>query len=307
MKKDILFIIPLYYTSHFIERFHQYLVESDTNYSYDVYLCCSNHSISQASKTKAKQYGYLFQERENFGGGEGMLWFIQNKSGIDLTSYKYIWYYEESCEPLRANWIDKLINDIQKGSGIVGWDWHFEARKRPHQIRHSLIDTKGNIMIANENTALTGKDAQGNPFNMTWDTPGYRDETFVVRSEDFIEFKYPDASDPFWQERNGVRGYGVRAERYWWDMKYEKIHKFKFHSPNIQWFIFHKYQIYPSPYNIYFNYFREIPYKLRISDSYKPSTLLVRSIKNRISSFVPQLLRTVNTVKKVLWYKYFIR
>lgn len=305
--KDILFIVPLYYTPHFIERFNQYIVESKTQYTYDVYLCCSNPSIAEESRRKAEQYCYIFQSRDNFGGGEGALWYAQKKSGIDFSFYKYVWYYEESCEPVRSGWVDKLIDGLNSGIGIAGWDWHFEARNRPHQIQHKFVDTRGNIMIANENTTKSGIDPQGNSFNMTWDTPGYRDETFVVSARDFIEFQYPDASDIFWQDRNGVRGYGVRAERYWWDTQHTNVHGFKFQSPNIQWFIFDKYKMYPSPFNYYYSYFREIPYELRISSTYKPSLIFIRYLKNKISTFFPHILRTINTARKVLRYKYFVK
>ncbi len=297
--KDILFIVPLYYTSNFIERFKQYLGESKTKYSYDVYLCCSNPEIFEESRKKAHEYGYIFQERPNYGGGEGALWFLQKKSGIDISKYRYVWYFEESCEPVRASWVDKFIGDMDKGASIVGWDWHFEGRKRHDQIKHKFTDDKGNIMIAYENTLTSGLDAEGNVFDKTWDIPCYRDETFVVRAKDFIDFDYPDVSDDFWEKRNGIRGYGIRAERFWWDMKDVHVHGFKFPSPSIQWFIFQKYKRFPTPYNKYFSYFWEMPYQLRKSSSYRPAPIILRQIKNCVRSFFPWLLRTGNIIKKL--------
>ncbi len=301
--KDILFIVPLYYTSHFIERFRQYLIESKTNYSYDVYLCCSNPLITEESKELAKKYGYIFEERGNYGGGEGSLWFLQKKSQINLNSYRYIWYFEESCEPVKKDWVERLVGDMDKGLNLVGWDWHFNGRKRLHQIKHQFKDKNGNIMVAFENTKETGNDPEGNSFEKTWDTACYRDETFIVRAKDFIQFEYPDASDPFWETRNGTRGYGIRAERFWWDMADQKIHYFKYHSPNIQWYILNKYHNFPSPYNIYYSYFREIPMSNRKSNHYIPKPIFLRYTINTLKTLIPFLARNVYTFIRIVKYK----
>lgn len=282
--KDILFLIPVYYTPHFIDRFQQYLVESKTSRSYDVYVCCSNHAIAEETKKKAQKYGFIFQERENFGGGEGALWFLQKKSGIDVSSYRYFWYFEESCEPIRNSWVDKLVGDLDKGACLVGWDWNPTGKRRPGQIKHVFQDGKGNKMTACENTPQSGQDTAGNPFNKIWDTPGYRDETFVIRAADFTEFDYPDASDDFWEKRYGsVRGYGVRAERMWWNINEQNIHGIKYPSPNIQWYILRKYNYVPPAKNVYFWYFRELPIELRKSDSYAPKKIAARYLQNIIS------------------------
>lgn len=296
--KDILFLIPLYYTAHFIERFKKYLDEGATRYSYDVYLCCSNPKIGEESRKKSEEYGFLYQERGNFGGGEGALWFLQKKSNIALSKYRYIWYFEESCEPIHRDWINRLIGDMDGGASLVGWDWHFEARKRKGQIMHRSQDDKGNKLIAYENTIKTGNDPEGNSLNKIWDVAGYRDEMFIVRSKDFIEFDYPDASDPFWEERNGVRGYGVRAERMWWDMREENIHHCKFPSPNIQWYVLNKYNDFPSKKNIYFWYFRELPIGLRRSVIYVPMYLPVRRALHVLRNFLPQIMVKIHGLLK---------
>ena len=94
--------------------------------------------------------------------------------------------------------------------------------------------------------------------------------TVPGKGVDFMEFDYPDASDPFWEKTAGIRMYGVRAERSWWDMKDQNIHGFKFQSPNIQWYVLNKYNKFPSKKNIYYWYFRELPLKLRKSKTYDP-------------------------------------
>jgi len=274
--KDILFLVPIYYSPRFVDRFRHYLLESKTSCSYDVYFCCSNAQIAEETEKKAKQYGYIFQERDNFGGGEGALWFLQKKSGIGLSQYRYIWYYEESCEPIRRDWIDRLVNDMDKGATLVGWDWHLEAKKRHGQIKHEFYDRQGNKIIAHENTKDTGTDAAGNTLEKTWDTPGYRDETFVVSSKDFLEFEYPDASVNFWEKWGGFRSYGVRAERMWWKVEEQNFHGFQYSSPNIQWFVLTKHNHFPSRKNIYYWYFRELPWRIRKNPEYMPPPLCVR-------------------------------
>lgn len=296
--KDILFIIPLYYTPHFIERFRRYLDEADAKYSFDVYLCCSNPSIAEESKKLAEKFGYIFQLRGNFGGGEGALWFLQKQSGIDISQYRYIWYFEESCEPIRKNWIGKIIDDMDAtGARLAGWDWHREGKKRPGQIKHQFVDERGHAVIAYENTISAGLDAEGHSWNKIWDTPGYRDETFVVWAQDFLDFDYPNASDPFWENRNTVRGYGVRAERTWWNMEDKNIHGFKYQSPNIQWYVLNKYHRFPPAQNKYFWYFRELPLTLRKSDAYVPSGLSWRFLESVLQTVFLKFKSVLNKLK----------
>lgn len=300
--KDILFLTPIYYTENFVERMRQYLVESGTKYTYDVYFCCSNPKIASVVKDKAAEYGFLFQERENMAGGEGALWFLQKKSGIDFTQYRYIWYLEESCEPIRKDWIDKLIGDMDKGVPLTGWDWHFEAKKRSDQIKHVVKNEKGDVMIAYENTEKSGLDVEGNTWNKIWDVPVFRDETFVVSAKDFMDFEYPDASDPSWNERNGMRGYAVRAERVWWDVADQAVHGFKYDSPNIQWVVLNKHHFVPSIKNEYYWYFRELSWEDRKSPDYHPEKMNTRRIKHVLRDFFSFYWRQLYAFLKIkLW------
>ncbi|MBL7196749.1 MAG: hypothetical protein ISS47_01470 [Candidatus Omnitrophica bacterium] len=285
--KDVLFLIPLYYTDNFVERFAKYLKENSSKYTADTFICCSNPSIFETAKKRCQKYGFHSELRGNFGGGEGALWYLQKKASIDLKEYRYMWYFEESCEPIKYNWFTIIIDDMEKDVSLAGWDWHFKGKRRPRAIRHVIRGKNGNEMIAYENTEGSGSDSGGYSFNKIWDTPGYRNETFVVQMSDFLRFDYPNATDAFWENRNGIRSYGVRAERMWWDMKYKNIHGFKYHSPNIQWYILNKYNYVPSKENIYFHLFRELPWNVRKDSHYKPRPVLVRSFWNRIKRRVP--------------------
>jgi hypothetical protein len=280
--KDVLFLIPLYYTDKSVERFAQYLRENRPKYSVDVFMCCSNPDIFPAAAQRCRRYGYFCELRDNCGGGEGALWYLQKKANLDLKNYRYMWYFEESCEPIRYDWLTLVVEAMEKGRPLAGWDWHSEGRKRPGAIRHLIKGENGNEMIAYENTEKSGNDGEGNSLNKIWDTAGYRDENIIVRMADFVEFDYPDASDRFWQERNGVRGYGVRAERMWWDMKDKPTHGFKFHSPNIQWHILNKYGYVASKANEYYDLFRELEMRERRKNDYRPIALPVRTLWHRL-------------------------
>jgi len=284
--KDILFLLPIYYTGNFVERFRRYLKESNAKYTYDVYLCCSNSQIASLVRSKAKEYGYIFQERENMAGGEGALWFLQKKSGIDCAQYKYVCYFEESCEPVSKNWINRLIGDMEKGAPLTGWDWHFEGRKRHGQQVKHVFKNNGNIMIAYENILPDSVDFAGNAIRGVWDVPGYRDEMFVVSSKDFLDFDYPDASDEFWVKyTGGQRGYGVRAERMWWKIAEQNINNMKYPSPNIQWVVLNKYNFVPSVKNKYYWNFCELPLEDRKNPNYFPAHIIIRCVRHILKDF----------------------
>jgi len=278
--KDILFLFPLFYASNSVTRFAQYLREEKSPYTFNVYMSCSNSAIFNDAIEKANQEGFLCDLRPNCGGGEGALWWLQKKSNISLSNYRYIWYIEESCEPVRSGWIRRIINDMDNGVPLAGWWWSPEGRKRPHAITHEVVGANGNRMIYYENTQATGLDPEGNPLWKMYDTPCYRDETFVVHTDDFLAFHYPDVTDPFWEKRNGVRGYGIRAERFWWKIEDVAYHGIPFPSPNIQWYVLTKYNYVPSPQNVYRSYFRELPIARRKDETYWPKPIVKRRMEN---------------------------
>lgn len=268
--KDILFLIPLFYTPNGVTRFAEYLREERPPYSHDVYMPCSNDSILEAARARAEREGFVCAVRPNYGGGEGALWWLQKKSGARLHEYRYVWYFEESCEPVRPGWTRRLIGDMDAGVPLTGWMWNPIARRRPHAIPHVVAGSGGRRMTYYENTRATGVDADGKPFWKMYDVPCYRDETFVVRAADFLEFDYPDATDPFWEGRNGVRTYGIKAERCWWSVEDVACHGIPLPPPNIQWHVLRKHGFVPPRWSPYLSYFRELPLRLRRDPSYRP-------------------------------------
>ena len=141
-----------------------------------------------------------------------------------------------------------------------------------------------------ENTEATGLDPDGNPYWKMYDTPSYRDETFVVRAKDFLAFDYPDASDPFWEKRNGIRTYGIKAERFWWKVEDAPYHGIPLPPPNIQWYVLTKYNYVPSPKNVYLSYFRELPIELRKDETYRPKPTFQRRLEHVLSSAACSIL-----------------
>ena len=282
--KDILFLFPLFYASNGVRRFAQYLREEKAPYRWDVCMPCSNSSIFEAAKENAMREGFVCALRPNYGGGEGALWWLQKISGAPISDYRYVWYFEESCEPVRSGWMRRLIGDMDAGVPLTGWLWNPTARQRPHAIPHVVIGANGHRMTYFENTEATGLDSDGHPFWRMYDTPSYRDETFVVHSEDFLAFDYPDATDPFWERRNGIRTYGIKAERFWWKVEDARYHGIPLPPPNIQWYVLTKYNYVPSPRNAYRSYFRELPMELRKDETYRPKQIWQRRVAHVLSS-----------------------
>lgn len=280
--KDILFLLPLYYTANGVARFAQYLRDERSRLTRDVYMPCSNAAIFEAAKRRADDEGFICTLRGNYGGGEGSLWWLQKRSGAPIDRYRYVWYYEESCEPIRPGWIERLIGDMEAGAPLTGWWWNPTARRRAHAIEHVVIGANGHRMTYYENTEATGLDADGQPFAKMYDVPCYRDETFVVRASDFLAFEYPDASAPFWEHRNGIRTYGIKAERCWWRVEDERDHGIPFPPPNIQWHLLTTYGWVPSPRNLNVSYFRELAIHKRKDERYRPGPMYRRRLEARL-------------------------
>jgi len=281
--KDILFLFPLFYTPNGVTRFAQYLREEEAPYTYGVYMPCSNSAIFDVAKERADREGFVCTLRPNYGGGEGALWWLQKRSGAPISDYRYVWYFEESCEPIRRGWMRRLIGDMDAGAPLVGWWWNPTARRRSHAIAHVVVGANGHRMTYFENTEATGLDQDGKPFWRMYDTPCYRDETFVVRAEDFLAFDYPDATDAFWESRNGIRTYGIKAERCWWRVKDVAYHGIPLAPPNIQWHVLMKYKYVPSPRNVYRSYFRELPVEVRRDENYRPKPMSRRRTEEALA------------------------
>jgi len=176
----------------------------------------------------------------------------------------------------------RLLCDLENGLPVTGWWWVAEGRKRCGAVPHSIRGKNGHRVICYENTGLSGVDADGYPFDGLFDVPGYRGETFVVRSPDFRDFPYPDPREPFWESRNGVRTYAVQAERFWWRPEEVHRHGYPFPSPNIQWHLLDKYRVFPSPRNIHRGYLRELAPENRADENYRPAPIGVRFWKTQV-------------------------
>lgn len=296
--RDILFLFPLYYTANAVDRFAQYLGEERSGYSFDVFMPCSNAVIFDAAKERADKHGFVCDPRPNYGAGAGALWWLQKVSGATIDDYRYIWYFEESCEPVRPGWMLRLIGDMDAGIPVAGWWWRPEGRRRPHAIPHVVTGSNGSKMIYYENTESSGYDEDGKPFCGMYDTPGYRHESFVIRSGDFLKFDFPDPTDPVWEARNGIRTYGVKAERFWWRVQDVALHGISLPSPNIQWHLLTKYNYVPSPRSDYHSYFRELPLGLRRSEAYHPRPLVARRVAAVLAGSVGRGVSLVGRVRQ---------
>jgi len=254
---------------------------------------CSNPRIFDEASSLAEREGFECHLRENYGGGEGALWWLQSESGAPIREHRYVWYHEESCEPIREGWIVRMLQEMDTGAPLVGWWWNPVGRRRRGAIPHAFAGTGGRKMIAYENTQKAGYDDDGKPFWGLWDTPGFRHESLLVRSDDFLSFQFPDARDPSWLERNGVRTYGIKAERNCWDLAETCKHGFRLPSPNLQWHIMRKYDYVPRQSRGIKWLFRELPDHLRKDEAYLPSPPRHRLLREALARTVllPSRLR----------------
>lgn len=293
--KDILFLIPLYYTSNSVVRIQNYIQEATGDFSYDIYFCCTNPEIFEDSKLKCGSYSSI-DLRENIGVGQGMCWHLQKKTNIDLKQYKYVWYFEESCEPIRRDWVESSLKKLNSGWKLCGWDWNSQGKKREFQKPHE-VTSQGSRCIAFENTEKTGLDIIGKPLKGIWDTPAYRHESIVFHAKDFSDFNFPDPNDSMWVNTGGWRCYGTRAERMWWDLSQKDTHGYYLQSPNLQWEVISKYNFVPPQENIFFWYFRELNEYEKTSSEYNPPSYFLRKLHALATYFK---LRSKHITKKVL-------
>src|SRR5690606_13481806 len=119
-----------YYSANGVRRFAQYLVEESPPYTFDVFVFCSNRKIFSEARELCEQHEFLCDLRTNDGAGAGALWWLQTGYSDVLADYRYVWYFEESCEPVRRGWMQRLISDLESGLPVSGWWWCPEGRRR---------------------------------------------------------------------------------------------------------------------------------------------------------------------------------
>jgi hypothetical protein len=234
-----------------------------TNHSFEIAVTCSNDLIFESAQDTANKIGLNLQYRKNHGGGEGIFYWAQKN--YNLQNFDYVWYLEESCEPIKPNWLNHLIAQLDSGIPLTGWKWNFVSKRRK-QSTQVIFRNKINFMIASINSVGSGVDSFCNSLNGVWDTPGYRHETLVFRREDFQNFKFDDPAQDFYLKFDDPRYYGIRSERFWWPNYHPFAMDFKVNSPNLQWNILMKYGYVPPLRNQNEKYFREISKKERFNN-----------------------------------------
>jgi hypothetical protein len=257
----LLFLYPLYFNPNSLKRLQKYLECEKTNHSFEIAATCSNDLIFESAQDIANKIGLNLKYRKNYGGGEGIFYWVQHN--YNLQNFDYIWYFEESCEPIKPNWLNHLIAQLDSGIPLTGWNWNAFSKRRS-QSTQVIFRNKIDFMIASINSANSGADSYGNSLEGVWDTPGYRHETLVFRKEDFQNFKFDNPAKDFYLESNDPRYYGIRSERLWWPIYHPFTTNFKVNSPNLQWSILMKHGYVPPLINQNKKYFREISKKERL-------------------------------------------
>jgi len=293
-KKDFLILCPLYYSVSTVERFYLFLQKEASDLSYDVAFPSSNADLVPLAQKKCETYGYHCHLRENLGGGEGAFWWLQNQSGINLKNYKYLIYFEESCHPIRAGWFS-IIKQRLRTEPIVGWHWFRQGKKRSNviEVRYSNGPEYMSAFL-NKGHELY----EGESMFFIYDTPCFRHELISFSMDDFIGFRFPSPTEPYWAgkcSKHGVRFYGIRSERMYWDLKDKDKHGIDTSSPNIQWHILMKHKYIPPNHSLLYNYFRELTIDEKITGK----------INKRLN--VPKRKTSIARIKAVINSKFFRR
>ena len=85
------------------------------------------------------------------------------------------------------------------------------------------------------------------------------------------------------RSRNGIRTYGIKAERCWWRVEDVAYHCIPLPPPNIQWYVLTKYHYVPSSRNVYRSYFRELPVEARRDENYRPGPMSRRRTEEAVA------------------------
>ena len=260
---NVTILFPLYFRPESLNRLQRFIDLEKTNHNLQVIATCSNDLIFEESCRISLDSGINLYQRTNFGGGEGIFHWVQKN--IDLAKCDYVWYFEESCLPIRQNWINHYISQMEYGIPITGWKWRSFSKRRKDST--SVLFKKSNrIMVASINSLKSGVDTYKRPLAGVWDTPGYRHESIVFRNEDFQSFKFDNPESDFYSEFGDPRYYGIRSERFWWPESHDFSLKFKAKAPNIQWSILMKYGFIPPIKSSNEKYFRELSVRERYLD-----------------------------------------
>jgi hypothetical protein len=291
----VLLIFPLFYSSNSLNRLQSYLHESKSNYEMGVAVFCSNPVIEGESEKLARQFGFNFFPRNNFGGGEGAF-FELFQSDLMKENYEVVIYLEESCEPMSSRWIESIVKPLEAGYNIYGWHWNWRARKRDKSIRVDFGSTF--------RPAVVYKNPERNhPLNQiisdnVCDVFGFRHECISIKL-DQLPKNLLRINENNWKYVP-TKYFGLSMERFFWDNLNPSVIK----SPNFQFPMILKQNRMPLFTSNNFFRFRELSHRQKISSRYKPNHLVIRRLslyynmrilifwsKNLVKFMVVQILR----------------
>jgi hypothetical protein len=267
----VLLIFPLFYSSNGLNRLQSYLHESKSSYEIEVAIFCSNPVIERESEKLARQFGFSFFQRSNFGGGEGAF-FELFQSDLMKENYQVIVYLEESCEPMSSRWIESIVRPLEVGYNIYGWHWNWRARKRDKSVRVDFGSTF--------RPAVVYKNPERNhPLNQiildnVYDVPFFRHECISIKVDQLPKNSLR-INQNNWGGDVPSKYFGLSMERFFWGNSNPSVIK----SPNFQFPMILKQNRLPLFTSYNFFRFRELSHKEKISTRYKPNHLVIRRLK----------------------------
>ena len=268
MTKKNLLLFPLYYNASSIARLHQYLIEGNyLQHNTSVLISNGNKYLSEHAVTLCKQFGFMYVERDNFGGGEGSLIELVSQSELKLNDFSNVIYLEESCEPMSKKWLQILIDDL-KQSDVTGWHWNWKARSR--------IKAKPETFGSSRNVFVRYRNARGNhPLDPKigseiFDVPGFRHECIGFNVSSLIPLLKKLSKEDY--STLAPKEFGLSMERFYWVNNGLKIP-----CPNVQHQIILQGGI-PSYRSKNYFLFRELSMMQRTSENYMPASIFVRQV-----------------------------
>jgi len=269
---SVLIYFPLYYNSKSIFRLYGYLKETEkysNTFKLSVFISNSNSEIRQEAKSIANYCGFLYENRDNYGRGEGGLlnFIINNKELIDM--FDFLIYFEESCEPVSKKWLYKLIqNCVQMNLNVNGWDWWWRPKKR-ELSRTQVIGSGFRIGILNENQKLS---INNDDLNFTnYDVFGFRHELLVVRTSELAKLIFNKDDIHRNLQIFSDMSFGRIVERIYWESNNQNLKNL-----NIQYPLLRSQKKLPLIFNTNLTLFRELKMEEKKSDNYIPKSLIWR-------------------------------
>ena len=282
-------IFPLYYNAKSVDRLSSYINENPSREKIEVFVYCTNSNIADESRKRAEKLGFIFIDRENSGGGEGAFYSFMKICRAENRTFSNVIYFEETCEPISKFWYEHLINKMNSGYSVYGWDWIWRGRKR---ISSKTLGHGSGLRRCFSYQSPDSIHPLGlNIENAIWDVPHFRNECLIIEFDYLMNFSIADPSGSPWVTLDRKK-YGLSMERFYWENT--KMDP-RFNALNFQFNSMLKTSKWPLFLNLDRWRFRELDFRSGSCDYYVPKKVIFRrlNLKHHLSHAI-YLLRNIS-------------